>query len=289
MLLFLRLFSHLPLALLYIVASIAGSLLYRVVRYRRRIVEANLAAAFPALGEGERAVIARDFYRHLANLAAEVLASLRMSEEELKRRVQVENFELLEPFIEGRQPMLLLVSHQGNWEWLVHVFAMHLPCPMHCVYKPLHNAAMDRFMLACRGRFSHPIPFAQTSRALLKLKGQFHAVGMVADQAPFKKDKQRYWRDFLGRPAAFYLGPQKLAEAFQMPVFYVSMRCIGRGHYRARLELLGAPPHPRGGSEILDSYIEAVERSVSAQPHTWLWSNRKWKHKPPLEAATTQP
>jgi KDO2-lipid IV(A) lauroyltransferase len=104
---------------------------------------------------------------------------------------------------------------------------------------------------------------------------------MAADQSPFKKDKQSHWRYFFGRPAAFYVGPQKMAEAMQFQVIYIAMTRVRRGHYRARFELLAEPTHDRGGSLILDRYIDAVERSIRAQPETWLWSNRKWKHRPP--------
>src|SRR5690606_15046887 len=117
------------------------------------------------------------------------------------------------------------------------------PVPLHGVYKPLHNEAVDRFMLDCRGRFSHPIPFKSTSRELLRHKGDFRIYAMAADQSPFKKDKQRYWHDFLGQPATFYLGPQKLAEAFHFPVIYIAMKRLRRGYYSARLEPLAEPPY----------------------------------------------
>src|SRR5690606_35358114 len=140
-------------------------------------------------------------------------------------------------------------------------------------------------MLDCRSRFSHPIAFKDTGREMLRRKGELRIFARAADQSPFKKDKQRHWHDFLGEPAAFYLGPQKLDEAMQFPVIYIAMTKLRRGYYRATFELLAEPPHAKGGSAIIDAYIEAVERSIRAQPETWLWSNRKWKHQAPTAAS----
>jgi Kdo2-lipid IVA lauroyltransferase/acyltransferase len=274
--------ARLPLPLLYGLSSILSWLVYHVLRYRRETVAANLAAAFPEWSASQRRAMAKRFYQHLCDLGVEVLASYALPQEQLRRRVSIDNPELLEPFRQQRRPMLLLTCHQGNWEWLQHVLAEHMDCPVNGVYKALHNPVMDRFILECRTRSGAPIPFKDAGREILRGRRQYRIFAMLADQAPFKRDK-RYWHDFLGRPGSFYLGPQTIAELSQYPVLFVRMIKTRRGHYRAHFEVLALPPHAKGGHAILDRYIETLERAIRAQPETWLWSNRKWKHKPPEE------
>jgi KDO2-lipid IV(A) lauroyltransferase len=284
MALLLRWLSRLPLSLLYLLGRLARPLVQHVARYRRATVRANLERAFPELTTAERRHIERDFYGHLCDLAAEVIAAPRLSLAELQRRVRFENAELLRPYIEQQQSLLLLTCHQGNWEWLLYAMSQQLPCPIDAVYKPLHSRAMDEFMHATRSRLGRPIAFHEAGREILRRRRDYRAFAMVADQAPFKKDK-RYWSTFFGQPASFYLGPQKIAEATQSPVLFIQMQREGRGHYRVRITELGQPPYPKGSFDLLQRYVEAIEAAVRAEPATWLWSNRKWKHRQPADAA----
>lgn len=277
------LLARLPLPLLYGLAALARPILMSLVRYRRSVVEDNIAQALPELNAAERKVLCKEFYRHFCNVAVESLRGLHLSPAQLAKRVELRNWEVVEPFLAQQQSLFMLTLHQGNWEWLLAAVAMRMPCPIDVIYKPLHNESVDRLMRESRARFdSRPIPFQQTIREVLRRRREFRAFAMVADQAPFKKDKMS-WHMFLHRPAAFYLGPQKIAEATQYPVVFVHTRRLRRGYYEAHFEILAAPPIARGGSTVLDAYVAAVERAIRAQPETWLWSNRKWKHTPPAD------
>lgn len=278
-----RTLARLPLPLLYGIAALIYPLLYHVVRYRRRTVADNLSHAFPELSAFERTALERRFYRHIADLLVEVFAARMMSREEFRKRVTIRNPEVVQPFIDARQSILLLGLHQANWEWLLPRLADLFPCPVAGIYKPLHDDAMDNFIQETRSRSIDPVPFQNAGREMLRRRREFRVFSMLADQAPFKRDG-RYWRAFFNRPASFYLGPQKLAEATQNPVLFVSMRKRGRGFYEMQFEVLAQPPHERDSFTVLDRYIEACEAAIRAQPETWLWSNRKWKHRMPADA-----
>ncbi len=277
-----RLLGRLPLPLLYSLSTLVAFALYRVVRYRRAVVADNLAHAFPELGTRERLVIERGVYRHLADLGVEMIASRRLPRAEFQKHVALENPEVLQPYKDRQQSILFLTCHQGNWEWLLHVVSDYLGCPIDVVYKTLHDSSFDAFVYDARARSGKPIAFKDAGREILRRRREFRGFAMLADQAPFKRDK-RYWRMFLNRPGSFYLGPQKIAEATQYPVIFVTMTKHNRGHYSARFDLLAEAPIEKGGFAVLDSYIDAVERAVRAQPETWMWSNRKWKHSPPAD------
>ncbi|HSB94879.1 MAG TPA: lysophospholipid acyltransferase family protein [Spongiibacteraceae bacterium] len=275
-----RLLGRLPLPLLYVIASFMALAVYHIARYRRQVVADNLAAAFPELDRSALIALEKRFYRHICDLGVEMLAARTLPREEFSHRVELANPEVLIPFAERRQSVLFLTCHQGNWEWLLHSVSNHMGAPIDVIYKTLHDGAFDDFMFECRARSGKPIAFQDAGREILRRRREFRGFAMLADQAPFKRDK-RYWHDFFGRPASFYFGPQKIVEATQYPTVYVAMTKLRRGHYRAHFEVLAQPPIAKGGFAVLDSYIAALERSIRAQPETWFWSNRKWKHVPP--------
>lgn len=280
--LFYRLLSRLPLPLLYVISTLVAFTLYHIVRYRRRVVADNLAHALPELSAQERLKITRGVYRHLTDLGVESMAARCLPRAEFQRRVTLENPEILLPFKERQQAILFLTCHQGNWEWLTHVVSDYLHCPIDAVYKTLHDSGFDELVFEARARSGRPIVFEEAGREILRRRREFRGFAMLADQAPFKRDK-RYWHNFFGRPASFYLGPQRVAEVTQAPVIFASMTKLRRGHYSAHFEILAEPPHAKRGLEILDRYIDAIERTIRAQPETWMWSNRKWKHQPPAD------
>ncbi len=279
---FYRLLGRLPLPLLYGMSRLLAFVLYRIIRYRRPVVADNLAHAFPALDEATRQRLERRFYSHMGDFLMETLAGHTMTLANFCSRVTLENPEVLLPFKERQQSLLLLTGHQGNWEWLSHVIGEHMGCPVDAVYKALHNRHFDAVNYETRARAGKPIPFSEAGREILRRRREYRCFAMVADQSPFKRDK-RYWHEFLGRPASFYLGPQRIAEVMQYPVVFVRMTKLKRGYYSAHFEVLAEPPYQKDGTAILDRYIDAVERAIRAQPETWMWSNRKWKHQPPAD------
>jgi KDO2-lipid IV(A) lauroyltransferase len=283
---FYKTLARLPLPLLHGLASLLYPLLYYVARYRRRTVADNLAHAFPELTGAERRALEQRFYRHITDLLVEVFAARFMTRADFAARVKVANPEILQPFIDQQQSILLLGLHMGNWEWMLPRLADIFPCPVAGIYKPLHDDAMDRFIQEVRARSIHPVPFEKAGKEMLRRRREFRVFSMLADQAPFKRDA-RYWHPFFNRTASFYLGPQKLAEVTQYPVVFVAMIKRERGHYEMFFEVLAQPPHERDNFTILDSYIDAAERAIRRQPELWLWSNRKWKHQPPADATTS--
>jgi len=280
---FYRLIARLPMPVLYALSNIGEFIVYRVVRYRRAVIADNLTAAFPEATPERRLAIERGVYRHLCDLGVELLASRYLSSEFFQRHVTLENPEILLPYRDARQSILFMTCHQGNWEWLLHAVSDYMGCPIDVVYKTLHNESFDKVVFESRARSGTPITFKDAGREILRRRREFRGFAMLADQAPFKRDK-RYWHDFFGRPGSFYVGTQKIAEATQYPVIFVAMTKTKRSYYRARFEIIAQPPYARGGFDILDRYIVATEHAIRSQPETWLWTNRKWKHVPPHES-----
>ncbi|MFK8043554.1 lysophospholipid acyltransferase family protein [Congregibacter sp.] len=278
---FLGLLAALPLRLAYALAVLFYVLLYHVFRYRRSTVDENLRSAFPQKSESERAAIARASYRHLCNLFMEILCSTRMKQSDMAQRMSFPNMQVLADATDGfeKQAIVLLI-HQGNWEWMLHAAMEKMQVSVDPVYKTLHSPFWNQYMLDARSRFgASPMPIDRVGREVIRGRKRKRLIAMLADQAGPKASG--YWRNFLNRPASFYRGADKLAQTLSIPVVFAKCRRTETGHYEVQFEEISLPPHDADPELILARYVLAAEAAIAEQPETYLWTNRRWKKTPP--------
>ncbi|EMR00671.1 Lauroyl/myristoyl acyltransferase [Cesiribacter andamanensis AMV16] len=71
-----------------------------------------------------------------------------------------------------------------------------------------------------------------------------------------------------------------------MPLYFIGIRRLSRGRYEIWAEELGRPPYAEISEGVLtERYIRALEQSIRQQPEGYLWSHKRWKHQPPVQAA----
>jgi KDO2-lipid IV(A) lauroyltransferase len=275
---FYRLLSWLPFSLLYAVAWLGYLLLYYVAGYRKAVVRQNLTLAFPDQSEREITVLAKKFYRQLAQVAAEIIKTRRMEAADFHQRVTLVNGEMLRQYSNNFQDsVIVLAIHQGNWEWMLHGVKLGLDIPIDPVYKPLHNKALDRLMLDMRSQFgSRPLAMDQATRDILRRRREFRVFVMVADQSPISRERS-YWTNFMNRDAAFYLGTEVIAKVSDFPVLFAQCSRRSRGHYEVEFKEVARPPYDKNGHAIIDNYVRLAEQAIRSEPESWLWSNRRWK------------
>lgn len=275
---FFRVLSRLPLRLLYGFADFLYLILRYVVRYRWSVVLENLQNAFPEKSPAERCRIANGFYRNLTDVFVETLKGLTISEEELRRRVHFPNTSVFQTYLDTAQTVLIMTSHQCNWEWQS-PGARVLGPAVDVVYQPLTSRLFDRLMRQVRSRFGiTPIPMQGLLRDMVRRRGQPRLIGLVADQAA--PPGTAYWTNFLHQETDFFVGTDKLARQFACPVLFVEMRRLSRGHYEVTLHPLAEPPYDAlPPLAIIEAYVRKLEQSIRANPSDWLWSHRRWKHK----------
>ena len=275
-----RWLARLPAPLQRALAALAGPLLRHLLRYRRQVLRDNQRHAFPGLDAAARRRLERDSYRHLGTLALEVLRAGSMPQAAFRRHVHFVNPQLLRQVTGGfRQQALLLLIHQGNWEWVLQAAVAQLPVPVDPLYKPLHERRWNDFMLRSRARFgARPVALREAAGELLRRRRERRLIAMLADQSG---PRGGYWTDFLGRPASFHRGPARLARALGLPLLFARCRRRRRGHYEVEFRVLSLPPHGDSEEALLERYVRAAEEAIAAQPETYLWTNRRWRRRPP--------
>ena len=85
MLFLIRIFSLLPLSVLYLLADyVIYPLVRYVVRYRLKLVRKNIRLSFPEKAENVRNTIINAYYHHFADILVEIIYGYRVSDEEMR-------------------------------------------------------------------------------------------------------------------------------------------------------------------------------------------------------------
>ena len=122
-----RTLSRIPLWIWYPFASFIAFLAWRVFRYRRHVVVANLKASFPEWDDATRERVIRDYYRGFADVFVEAVRSLRLTPTQFEQRMKLLNPEVVREVSNGK-PVLIMAAHQCNWEWLLLGFSTARLC-----------------------------------------------------------------------------------------------------------------------------------------------------------------
>src|SRR5579863_1703917 len=149
----LRLVGSLPLPVLYAIGAVLAAFVRYGLRYRVGVARENLRGCFPHWPAAEVQRVLNEHYWRQGELAAEILKLAAIGREKLRARIRYLDFAPVHAHLAAGQSVLLLTSHQCNWEWLLQTTAMETGAPFLAAYKPPSSAAADRSMLRLRSRF----------------------------------------------------------------------------------------------------------------------------------------
>jgi KDO2-lipid IV(A) lauroyltransferase len=273
------------------VADLVCFVLYRVARYRLRVVRDNLATSFPEKSAEELRAVERGFYRNLAEYFIDAIDIASITpRQSVKRCVWPDaNRAEVNSQLAGRNWVVLL-GHYGSWE-LTSAFGYHSDSSaMVSAHRPLNNRAFDMYYEKVR---NHPprinsVPSNDILRFYAAHKqgidGSSIGITLVADQQP-NMDAQIRWVPFLNHPTVFFHGGEKIARKFSLPVYFMRVRKTARGRWEQTFELVWDGTSPTSDHEITDTYARLLEQEIRRTPELWLWSHRRWKRRPEGEDA----
>jgi len=277
----LYLLSLLPYFILYLIADVLFFFIYYVVHYRRKVVQQNLANAFPEKSMAERQSIEKKYFRFLADLIMETIKLYTLSEKETIKRVEVRDGALLQndAYLQGKS-IIAAVGHYGNWE--SGCLRMGLVKERKCIiaYKPLSNPIFNQYFLKLRSRFGAiMVPMKSTLRTVVAHRKEVTLTVLAGDQTP-SREETVYFTNFLNQPTAVFLGVEKLAKATDSLVVFCDVRRVKRGYYSCTFVPLFDKPKLTAEYEITNAHVQYLENVIREEPEYWLWSHRRWKFKP---------
>ena len=275
-----RLLAGLPLSVLYVLSDIAYPIVYYIIRYRRRLVRENLRCSFPEKSEKEILRIEKAFYRNLCDVFIEAFKCLNISDEEMRRRVEVLNCELPERIASEGKNIFMLLGHCGCWEWYQEVCVRYKqPKKGAEIYKQIKSEYFSSLMHEIRSRWdTEQIEMKQTVRTMLKWhsEGEPFLCGFICDQRPYTKVKDSII--FLNQQTLYAPGAEELARKVNAELVYLDVEKTSRGHYTLTFkEIQPQQEEVHSSYPLSRNFWRLIERNIQRQPELWLWSHNRWR------------
>jgi KDO2-lipid IV(A) lauroyltransferase len=278
--------GSLPLTGLFALSGGLRWVIFRLLKYRRSVIRANLKASFPERSPAEIEGVAQKFESFFADFLFELLKLFRWSPQQITHHVHTEGIELIEELTRQKKSLILALGHFGNWEMVIGSYAHRAPFEPLLVYHPVTHTGLDAWMHWMRVRWGNRlIPMQEATRAVRK-RAQSRgsqdapfAVTLAADQSP--RPERAYWTRFLNQETAFFRGVGRLAREHDLAVVYIHVLRPKRGQYHIRFEELALEPQSLTEDDIIERFVKKLEANIREQPEIWLWSHRRWKSKRP--------
>ncbi len=276
--------AHLPLRALYVLSDVIYVLLHYVLRYRRRMVRANMCAAFPDMDESTLRRNISGFYRNFADYTVETIKLLHVDTDTITDRMTFEGLDIIEDHIRRGRSVVAYFAHTFNWEWAPSI-TRDFPTDIADkvvfgqIYRPLRSRKWDELMLKVRSRFgSVSIPKKMTLRHLLQSykEGRLSLTGFMSDQKPSYGDPEHVI-EFLGQKTRVITGTETLARRLSMAAVYWDMSKKGRGRYHITVRPITDNVAETEEGEVTDIYFKLLEETIRRQPQIWLWSHNRWQ------------
>ncbi|AKS40709.1 lysophospholipid acyltransferase family protein [Wenzhouxiangella marina] len=278
--LLIRLLALLPLKLLYGLA-VPLAALGRLRRSRKaRIIDTNLALAFPESNDEERQALRRAHEVEMIRLALETGAVWHWPARRIESRIRsVEGLEALEQARADGRGVLFLSGHLGNWEILT--LYLSLQVPLVALYKAPRDARLQRAITDSRERFGGRLVASGSPamRTLLRQLRQGQGAGLLIDQQP--KQGEGRFVDFFGHPALTMTLPYRLSQRTGCRI--VLSECTrepgGRG-WAIRLEAAPEAAYSEDSETALTTLNDWLAERVKAHPAQYLWRYKRFDLQP---------
>lgn len=269
----------------HLLESVAG-IVGRVDRHHRRVIEENLAIAFPSMDGVVRDSVVEASFRNWGRIGAEALHC----DEIVTAAEGIPEWEAVriavgEGLASGRG-LLVLTAHTGNFELLARIFGK-LVAPVAVFHRPLGVGDIDGFLLRERDRFRvTTLGRGASVRDALRILSAGGCVAVPLDQN--QRDGRGIFIDVLGHPACTSTMLARLSLASGAPVLPVFAMWDGDRTMPFVTERIVPPPGKTEPGErelvlreLTRRYAADVDRVVRRFPHQWNWAHRRWKTRPP--------
>lgn len=260
-----------------------GQLGYKPLGIRKRVVERQIAAAFPELSREAVKDLARESYRHLGRSSIETALLASIGKAGLIKLVEtVEGWEIVEQERARGKGLVLVSGHIGNWE-LGGAYIAARGVPLDAIARGMANPLFDAWLN--KGREELGMTIVHDSEAVRRAPRSLRAgraVGFIADQGVLGLAST--FVPFFGRPAKTPRGAAVFALRFEVPVIFVVALRKPNGRYRIvfeRVEIAGTGDRDRDVDAIVAKYTQLLEKWVRVAPEQYFWQHRRWKRQPP--------
>lgn len=249
---------------------------------RARVVETQIAFAFPHLGTADVKSLAKQSYRNLGRTSLEAALMERRSPQDLLDLFeQVDGFEHLDNALRTGRGALLVTGHLGNWE-LGGSYIAARGVPVDAIARHMSNRVFEQYLTQVRERFGVKVVFdehavRQTPRSIRDNR----VVGFLCDQGVLGLAST--FVPFFSRLAKTPRGPAVFALRLEVPVVFVAAVRLPSGRYRLVVEsiaVIRTGDRDADTTALAAAYTARLEYWVTQYPGQYFWQHRRWKYQP---------
>lgn len=270
----------LPKNVMYKLADILGLFAYYADRKHRNIVINNLRYVFEdKYKDKEIKKIAKDVFKNQSKNLFEFLLFPRISEEDIKNMMFVENIEYIDEALSYGRGVILISAHLGNWELGLMRLAIQNYI-LNVVIRPISDKKMDEFVKNIRkARGIKMIPRTEASKELYYSCLKNNEILVLAiDQYAGGKG---ITIDFLGKPSLAFCGWVVIHQKIQAPIVLIFCKRNRNNTHTLTiekpifLEFTGNKEADLYNNTVLINKI--IEEKICEDPSQWFWLHQKWR------------
>jgi len=279
--LLLRLTAALPNGWRSQMGGLLGILVMTLLHKTRRVVDINLAIAFPDCPESQRRQLRRRNFQELGRTALE-LGPLwsRPLPQSLAMVREVAGAEAVDSALALGRGVILFTAHLGPWEAAVLYTGQRWPITG--MYRALRNPGLDAVMRRGRERSgARQLNKEQGIRPLFRALKRGEVIGILTDQNV--DPREGVFAPLFGRPACTTPILARLAARDAVPVFGMFAYRLANGA-GFRIEFVPMPISFPCGDDVADAagMNAQLEAAIRKAPEQYWWVHRRFKDQPAL-------
>lgn len=276
-----RVFSYLPLRVMYFIGIGLGEIVYWFYGSRRRITKINLTTCFPDYPPKKIQQLVRRHFHAMAIGVMIVAYAWWGTATQFEHLITVRNKKILDNLINSKQNIIILAPHFVLLEFLGFYFFSKMN--MTSMYRKHENSYIDQFIFQRRMRFGGRMyNYKDTSTSLIKSIRNGVPFYYLPDQDPGKN--RGVFAPFYDIQTATYPALNKISRLGNAKVVpcIARLRKFGRG-----IEIIFEQPlenYP-SGDDVKDATTmnQAIEKLIAHAPEQYFWSHKRFKTRPPGE------
>lgn len=283
-----HLIRALPRRGLYLLAVTVGTVGYGIAPGIRKLIQANLKAAFPEKEDGEiRRIARKSFFNTIYNLLDFIWMMGKPKRIEKYTCLPPDVFRQLRDCVENDVRILFVNPHLGSWEGSGIIAANTASIRLAAIAKITHNPYLnDLLNKDNRERGGIRIIFSKGAiRDSLKCLNEGYSIGLLIDQNTRVRDGGTFVNMF-GLPVASSRSPAMLwhyCETNRIPakiIYGTTLR--ENGKLVAHSATLSKPYQEYTcDEEIIQELMDITEGFIRKYPEQYLWLYRRFQYIPP--------
>lgn len=253
---------------------------YIFAKKTNKVIETNLNFVFNnSLSEQEIKKIQKYSYFNMVLWVQSLIENLNVSDEELKKMVQIENADILINLKKENKPIILISAHYGNIEMLS-CYINRFIIPLHQVARESNFSEIDQFIVKARESSGSKIIFRSGAlKKLVKAMMKNEAISLLIDQNINSKEGEEV--EFLGKKAYQTSSSANLARKFD--AYIVPLAIFNQENYTYKIKIYEPIVPIKTNDEKNDIKIisqleaNAISAIIKEDKKQWFWPHKRFK------------